>query len=571
MTGAAMPIGYLTLVLHSHLPYLREAGRRSQGEEMLHEAVVETYLPLLNTFYSLRAEGHPFRLTVGMTPIMAEQLADDDVLDRVERALLERQRRAQDDARRFEKARRKAGKDSSAAHFLYLARFYGDWYENLAKAFREPFRRDPLGAFRLLQDEGQIEIVTSAATHAYLPLLARDSTIYAQLRTGVTSYLRHLGRLPRGAWLPECGYRPAQRSLQAGREIARPGLEEFLAELNLGYTFADTSAVVHGSPTPLPAGYQDSSYDAPNDSEMAARPAGGPTASPQRTTFRPYLVQASNVAVYGRDNLTGRQVWSALEGYPGDFGYREFSRQDEESGLRYWRVTGDVPPEAKDLYDPYDAFHRVQEHAAHFVEVVRGLLRGYHERTGRPGIVVAAYDAGLLGHWWFEGPAWLRDVLTRLGRDPEIGLTTAGEYLALFPPQEATDLRESSWGKGGDHSTWSNPSVGWMWPLIHEAEHRMEALVARFPNAEGWQLEVLKQAAREALLLQSSDWPFLVTTRQFPDYAAERFRGHLERFDRLAELAARPELAAEEQVFLQECQHLDNPFLNIDYRVFGAR
>jgi 1,4-alpha-glucan branching enzyme len=566
-----MPIGYLTFVLHSHLPYIREAGRWPHGEEMLYEAISETYLPLLNALYSLRADEIPFRLTMSLTPIMAEQLADDDVLDRTERFLLEKQQRTRDDVRRFERARRKAGKDSPAAHLLYLARFYQDWYENLLVAFRERFRRDPLGAFRLLQDEGLIEIVTSAATHAYLPLLARDSTIYAQLRTGVTSHLRNLGRLPRGAWLPECGYRPAQRLLVDGREVARPGLEQFLAKLNLRYTFADTHAVAHGSPAVPMGGDQVPAYDTPDAADMESHPTGS-MPSPQRTTFRPYLIQASNVVVYGRDSFTGRQVWSATEGYPGDFGYRECSRRDDESGLHYWRITGDnVALEEKDLYDPYHAFHRVQEHAAHFVEAVRGPLRGYHERTGRPGIIVAAYDAGLFGHWWFEGNTWLRDVLTRLSQDPEVELTTAGEYLEIDPPEEATDLRESSWGQGGDHSTWSNPANDWMWPLIHQAERRMEELVARFPDAEGQQLEVLKQTAREALLLQSSDWPFLVTTGQAAEYAADRFRGHLERFNRLAELATRDELSAEELVFLQECQHQDNPFLNIDYRVFGER
>jgi 1,4-alpha-glucan branching enzyme len=564
-----MPIGYLTFVLHAHLPYIREAGHRSHGEEMLHEAVVETYLPLLNVLYSLRAEGLPFRLTVGMTPIMAEQLANDDVLDNVEQFLLDKQQCTHDDVRRFEKDRRKGGQDSSADHLLYLARFYQDWYEGLLGAFQERFHRDPLAAFRLLQDEGLIEIVTSAATHAYLPLMARDSTIYAQLRTGVTSYLRNFGRLPQGVWLPECGYRPAQHLLQDGREVVRPGMESFLAELNLHYTFVDTPAIVHGAPAEPRDGEQPF-LDGP-DADLST-PSPPYTSSPQRTTFRPYLIQASNVAVYGRDAFTGRQVWSATEGYPGDFVYREFQRRDEASHLHYWRITGDnVALEQKDLYDPYDAFHRVQEHAAHFVEAVRGLLQRYHERTGRPGIIVAAYDAALLGHWWFEGTTWLRNVLARLSRDGQIDLTTAGEYLATFAPEESMDVREGSWGKGGDHRTWSNEATAWMWPLIHEAEHRMEALVTRFPDAVGQQLEVLKQAAREVLLLQSSDWPLLVTTQQAPDYAEDRFRGHLERFNRLAELAERESLSSEEQVYLQECQHLDNPFLNIDYRVFGER
>jgi len=566
-----MPIGYLALVLHCHLPYARAAGRWPHSEDMLYEAVVETYLPLLNAFYGLRAEGLPFWLTVGITPIMAEQLASDDFLDHVERFLLEKQQRILEDVRRFEKARRREGKDSPAAHRLYLAQFYQEWYDNLGSAFRDRFRRDPLGAFRTLQDEGLIEIMTSAATHSYLPLLARDSTIYAQLRTGITSHLRHFGRLPRGVWLPECGYRPAQHMLQAGSEVVRPGLEEFLAELNLRYTFADAHAVVRGAAAETPIGDEAALYDIPGVPEMAVRSTENLPA-PQRTTFRPYFIQASNVAIYGRDNLTGRQVWSATEGYPGDFVYREFRGRDELSGLPYWRITGeDVPLEEKDLYDPYNAFHRGQDHAAHFVEVVRGLLRGYHERTGRTGIIVAAYDAGLFGHWWFEGSAWLRDVLSRLSRDPEVQLTTADEYLALYPPEEAAEVRESSWGQGGDHRTWFNPATAWMWPLMHEAERRMEDLVARVPDATGEQLEVLKQAAREVLLLQSSDWPLFITTQQSPDYAADRFRGHLARFNRLADLAVREALDPEDQLFLQECQHQDNLFLNIDYRVFGAR
>jgi 1,4-alpha-glucan branching enzyme len=110
-----------------------------------------------------------------------------------------------------------------------------------------------------------------------------------------------------------------------------------------------------------------------------------------------------------------------------------------------------------------------------------------------------------------------------------------------------------------------------MWPLIHEAERRMEGLVARFPDAQGEQLEVLKQAARELLLLESSDWPFLIDTRQAAEYATHRFQGHLARFNRLALLAEKEALDEEDRAFLQECQRLDNPFLNIDYRLFAAR
>lgn len=566
-----MPKGYFTFVLHSHMPYVRQAGRWPHGEEMLHETIAETYLPLLNALYDLRAEGVPFRLTLGITPILAEQLADADVLDHFETFLLAELERAERDVRRFEKAGKEAP-TAETSHLLYLARFYVDWHRNILESFRERFKRDLVAAFRLLQDEGLIEITTSAATHGYLPLMERDSTIYGQLKTGVTSYLRHFGRLPRGIWLPECGYRPAYYKPVAGGEIIKPGLEEFLAGLNLRYTFTDTHSIERGRLSGKVIGDVIGPYGVPTARKLLQPLPQDEEARSERTTFRPYYIQSSNVAVYGRDARTGKQVWSASEGYPGDFCYREFHRKDDTSGLQYWRVTGDgVDLGSKALYDPYDAYHRAQEHAAHFVEVVRGHLRGYYERSGRPGIIVAAYDTELFGHWWFEGVSWMKEVLARLSRDADVALTTAGAYLEQYPPEESIVLPEGSWGKGGDHSTWENEATAWMWPLIHEAERRMESLVARFPDAEGERLELLKQAARELLLLESSDWPFLVDTGQAVAYANDRFQGHLARFNRLALLLDKETLDDEDRLFLQECQYLDNPFLNVDYRVFAER
>ncbi|MGC8874909.1 MAG: glycoside hydrolase family 57 protein [Chloroflexia bacterium] len=563
-----MTKGYLTFVLHSHMPYVRQAGRWPFGEEMLHEAMAETYLPLLNALHDLRADGVPYRLTVGITPILAEQLADPEVLDHFEAFLLEEVERAHGDVERFQKAQ---SSSPDAAHLLYLARFYEERYRSLLGTFRERFHRDLVGAFHLLQDEGYIEILTSAATHAYLPLMERDSTIYGQLRIGVTTYLRHFGRLPRGIWLPECGYRPAFLKAEGGQEVQKPGLEEFLAELNLRYTFVETHAIERGRLSGKAAGDVVGPYGGPPKRKLVV-PLEEGRETTERTTFRPYYIQNSTVAVFGRDARTGKQVWSASEGYPGDFVYREFHRKDDVSGLQYWRVTGDrVDLGAKELYDPYLAFHRAQEHAAHFAEVVREHLLGYWTRSGRPGIVVAAYDTELFGHWWFEGISWLKEVLLRLSRDDQVELMTAGEYLEQFPPEEAIVLPEGSWGKGGDHSTWMNPATEWMWPLIHEAEQRMEYLVGRFPDSDGERLEVLKQAARELLLLESSDWPFLIDTGQAVAYATDRFQGHLARFNRLCVLAEKPSLDDADRAYLQECQRLDNPFFNLDYRVFAAR
>src|SRR5438477_4675286 len=72
--------GAFTFVLHSHLPYARMAGRWPHGEEWIHEAATETYIPLLNALYDLKEKGVKYKITIGMTPILVEQLSDPDVL-----------------------------------------------------------------------------------------------------------------------------------------------------------------------------------------------------------------------------------------------------------------------------------------------------------------------------------------------------------------------------------------------------------------------------------------------------------------------------------------------------------
>jgi len=226
---------------------------------------------------------------------------------------------------------------------------------------------------------------------------------------------------------------------------------------------------------------------------------------------------------------------------------------------------------SKELYDPYPAFNQVREHADHFAHLVAERLLGYLAKSGQAGIILSAYDTELFGHWWFEGVAWLKEVLRQLSTNPDVELTTAGNYLETDPPQEVISLPESSWGEGGGHWTWLNPQTEWMWPLIHHAERRMEQLVERYPQAEGEMRGVLNQAARELLLLEASDWPFLVSTGQAREYASGRFQQHLARFNHLAAMADAGTMSEADRRFLSTIAELDNPFPEIDYRVFKER
>jgi 1,4-alpha-glucan branching enzyme len=235
-----MKVGAFTFVLHSHLPYCRMAGRWPHGEEWLHEAASETYIPLLDALYDLKQEGCSFKLTLGLTPILVEQLADALVLDHLDEFIEDKIHRAQKDVERFAKA--------GEEHLLHLAKFYLDRYQKIHCSFHDRFARNIVSAFKSLQDEGYIEIVTSAATHAYLPLMNRDSSIYAQLKIGKESYKRHFGISPSSVWLPECGYRPAIYATSHRKRYKKPGLETFVAELGMSCFFAETHLVEGGEP-----------------------------------------------------------------------------------------------------------------------------------------------------------------------------------------------------------------------------------------------------------------------------------------------------------------------------------
>ena len=558
-------VGAFTFVLHSHLPYARQAGMWPHGEEWLHEAIAETYLPLLDALYDLEAEGVDYRLTIGITPILAEQLADPLIIEHFVHYAAERAAWAAADVSRFEQLGNEPLRD--------VARYYHHWYARNLTSFQDRYGRDLLGAFRRLQDNGHIEIATSAATHGYLPLLARDSSIYGQVRTGVEAYRRRFGRDPKAIWLPECAYRAAVIEEESGNSVRRPGLESFLAAQGIRVFFSETHTVDGGRPVGKAAGEAIGPYGS-----VTRRYAVDLTTAEQNepgTTYRPYWVgdAPGEVAVLGRNNRTGQQVWSGTYGYPGDEWYREFHRKDGVSGMQYWRVGGpEIDLGDKPHYEPKIAAERTRVHAEHYAGLVEELLTTHARETGQFGVIASNYDTELFGHWWFEGVDWLKGVLRRLARSDAVELTTASAIIETHPPVQVMILPESSWGSGGGHFTWLNVDTQWMWPQIHAAELRMESLVAAFPNASGDTATVLNQAARELLLLQSSDWPFLVTTGQAKEYASQRFIEHLERFNQLANMAGRgAELTEEDHALLAGLMERDNPFPAIDYRVFAER
>ncbi len=547
------PLGTFAFVLHTHLPYSRNAGRWPHGEEWLYEAASETYIPLAEMLLSLPADLRA-SVTMSMTPVLVEQLASSAVLSGAHEYINDRAERATSDISRFEK--------QGDVGMAGLASYYRDWYLARGAALSRTLSDSLVTPFRDLQAAGRAEIITSGATHAFLPLLSRDSSVYSQVKTGVESYRSHFGSDPAGFWLPECAYRPATVDAAGTR---RPGLEAFLEGQGLRFFFVESHAVTGGTvpdPSDLPGFYRLGQTTPPGQ-----RPIGGPAGS--YVTARPYYVGNSSVAAIARNQRLSQQVWSADYGYPGDRHYREFHRKDDVSGLQYWAITGPgVDLGSKQPYDPSAAAARVSDHARHFAARVVEELAQQNQQHGPGALVTAVFDTELFGHWWFEGVQWLRQVLLLLGEDQRIRIMPVREHLDQFPPDAAVDLPVSTWGAGGDDRTWRNDLTQDLWDTLHRLEPWVEDLATRYsPDRQEWFL----QAAREFMLAASSDWPFLITTGQAASYGRRRFESHVERFELLRRMILADTVSPHGRDYLQQTMTKDELFPDLQPEWFTAR
>jgi 1,4-alpha-glucan branching enzyme len=424
-----MSVGSFCLVLHGHVPYVLRHGTWPHGEDWLYEAAAETYLPLLAAIRECEfLNGNP-RLTLGLTPILLEQLAHDDFKCGFEHYLMERRNRAISDRGDFEKA--------DNPHFAFLAGRWEEWYRNLAEEFSRIGGNIP-GAFAECARRGLVEILTSSATHAYLPLLYEDASVYAQVRAGIASSERILGFKPSGMWLPECAYRPPgpwHAPIPWGQPRNRMGTEQFAANEGVDYFFIENQLIEHSRSEWINNG----GWHKVDWEEALKYPNRG-----WRSVQEPVLVASDGtspgrVTAFARDPSICEKVWSGMIGYPADGVYLEFHKKHgERRGLRYWKITGPrIDLGAKQPYYPQDISGKIHEHATHFCNAVKQRLHEYHNRTGRYGMVVASFDAELFGHWWFEGPKFLQDVLLTLNTDPDVDLCTPPEYLEWHPPDKA--------------------------------------------------------------------------------------------------------------------------------------
>lgn len=524
-----MPDGYLALVLHGHLPYVYHPEQSEVLEERwLFEALTECYLPLIDVFQVLYRDGVPFRLTLSLSPtliaMLTSELLQQRYLEHLEKlhslTLLERKRLAGD------------------PEFGHLAGFYLDRI-NRAVSLYQNCGFNPLQSLKELSANGCLELITTCATHGFLPLIYSRAGWRGQVKPALDLFAEHLGAPPAGIWLPECGY--------------APGVDEILAEYNIKYFFVDRHGILNSRPAPIYGIY------AP-------------------------VCTKTGLAAFGRDPESSRQVWDRHGGYPGDPFYREFYRDigydldleyvgpylpgghiRVDTGFKYHRITG--AGAHKEPYLPGKALERAAGHARDFCR--RRVEQARRARTGaeRVPLMTAPYDAELFGHWWYEGPAWLEHLCREVAAGNTLRMVTPTDYLREYPVGQVVDIPMSSWGAGGYNQYWLNPSTDWIYWHLHRAEDRMSRLADLNPTAAEPKKRCLNQAARELLLAQSSDWPFIMHSGTAVDYAERRFKNHLGRFNLLADMAIH------DDVDMDTLQSMETraPFLpGIDYRVYRS-
>jgi len=485
--------GYLALVLHAHLPYVRHPEHSySLEENWLFEAITETYVPLLLMLDGLAEDGIDFRLTISLSPTLGSMLLDpllqSRYLTRLEQTI--------------ELAEKEVARTASLPAFHPLAEMYHRSFLRVRKAYVERYHNNLVSTLQRHQQTGNVELLASAATHGYLPLLSlNESAVRAQIGVGVEYYRQTFGREPQGFWLPECGY--------------YPGIDRILNEHGIRYTILETHGITRAD----------------------RRPRNG--------VYAP-IVCPSGLAAFGRDPDSSQQVWSSATGYPGDFDYREFYRDighdlDPETigpyihpdgirvdtGIKYYRITG--AGKHKEPYVPEWAEHKAAAHAGHFLSERIKQVENLSAHMDRKPLVVAPYDAELFGHWWFEGPRWLDHVIRGSAAQDNFRLVTLSEYLDEYSENQAATPCLSSWGRNGYNEVWLNGENDWIYRHLDQGAGLLGKLVTANPRPAGLKKRAMDQAARELLLAQASDWAFMIHSGTMQEYATRRCKGHLHR------------------------------------------
>ncbi|MGP1608796.1 MAG: glycoside hydrolase family 57 protein [Clostridium sp.] len=527
-----MEKGYVSIILHAHLPYIYHPENDGYLEETwLFEAISETYIPLLQAFSKLVEEKIDFRITMSLTPPLLSML-DNKILkkryikylkDRIILSSLEVERQ----------------KDNIQKQKLAI--YYNNRYKSDLDFFLNTANSDLISMFKHFQDLKVLEIITCGATHGYFPILyLNEKAVEAQIKVGVDTYKKYFNTSPRGIWLPECGYIP-----EADKYLKKYGIEYIITETH-GILYADNK--------------------------------------PAFSTFAP-IVSNQGIVAFGRDLESSRQVWSSITGYPGDPNYRDFYNDigyeapyeyikpyianngvRVHTGIKYAKITGNTAN--KEVYDIDKAREVCSMQASHFLESRNKQILNASKYTFNPPIIVCPYDAELYGHWWYEGPLWIYDLFKKIHYDTNIfKLITPSEYIDKYPKMQLTNPCRSSWGAKGYSEVWLNQSNDYAHKHLLTLADRMCLIANMFKDTKkSLTIRALNQLARELLLLQSSDWLFIITNGTMVEYAHKRIKDHTGRFNAIYEMILNNDI---NEKYIKDIEQKDNIFPFISFKIYA--
>ncbi|TVQ26695.1 MAG: DUF1957 domain-containing protein [Spirochaetaceae bacterium] len=530
-----MKYGSVMLLLHAHLPFVRHPEHDSFLEEMwLFEAISETYLPILGMLDRLERDDVSGSFCISFSPTLVSMLNDE---------LLQNRYIAHLD-RLIELGHKECERTIADPEFAQPAAMYLDMYTRCRTAFVDTYDRDIIARFRHHAEAGRIQAITTLASHPFAPMYQdSDAAIRVQIQVAIHEHTAVFGKRPKGFWLPECGY--------------YPGIEDLFDEFGITFFFVAAHALLFGE-EPAECG-----------------------------VYAP--VQCSNgVLAFGRDMASANAVWSESEGYPGDPEYREFYRdighdlpldyiapyihlQSERinTGYKYYAITGKT--DQKRPYLPARASEKAVSHAENFLFKQVRQCRIVGPLMDNVPVVVCPYDAELFGHWWFEGVQWLEALFRRghkaaIADEDWVEFVTPQQYMQTHNGFQVLDPVLSSWGNKGYGEVWLDGSNDWIYRHTHKAVERMIDLVKRYPNETGLKQRALNQAAREVLLSQASDWPFIIRSGTAVSYAEARVKEHIRNFTHIYDSLSGGMISTE---WLTKVERRNNCFADIDYRLFG--
>ncbi len=521
----------INFIFHAHLPFVRHPEYpKFLEEDWLYEAMNESYIPMLRMMFRLRADGVPFKITVSLSPTLCSMLSDELLNERFV-AYIDEHIELGD--KEVERLKNDPEMRALACHFrdelVANKTFYLDQCQGMI-----------LNAFNDLSNAGCLELVTTAATHAYLPVYKDyPIAVNAQIETGVLEHNRFFDRMSEGFWLPECGY--------------YPGLEDLLKRHNISWVSLSAQALALS---------QD---------------------KPERGSYSP--VRCPNgLYCFVRDENLSSLVWSSTEGYPTEPHYRDFYRDigfdlpmdyirpyvhEPEvrsfTGFKYFAVTGKTAD--KMVYNLETADEIVKRHAKNFIYNVNMRTHNLEDLLDMDPVYTVSFDAELFGHWWYEGVKWLEEMF-RLASESNVELISPMDFVKEDHDVQTIRPSESSWGELGYNSVWVDSSTNaWLYRHIFKAIERMTELAERFPAQKSLKQRFLNQAARETLLLMASDWSFIIHNKTSSEYALKRVKGHIENLNLVYDNMCKNAVNTE---WLVKAEKRNNLFKHLDYNIMSA-